>query len=79
MNHQSRRKCAHCGLVNSSADESCRRCGMALPDDESSEPIPANADLSPTTKKRGFSQAGQPVVLGATSILLVDLVCVALD
>ena len=28
MNHQSRRKCARCGLVNSGADESCRRCGL---------------------------------------------------
>ena len=66
--HQSRRKCAHCGLVNSSADQSCRRCGASLADDESAEPIQANAYVPPQ-KKRGFLRR-VTWVLGATSIIL---------
>jgi hypothetical protein len=68
--HQARRKCAHCGLVNRGADEFCRRCGTALADDESSEPVPAKAEIHATTRKRGFLKR-VTWVLGATSILLV--------
>lgn len=67
---QARRKCAHCGLVNSGADESCRRCGTALAGDDSAEPLPANAEAQPTSKKRGLLKR-VTWVLGATSIILV--------
>ena len=68
--HQSRRKCERCGLVNTGADESCRRCGTALADDESAEPVQAKAEVSTTAKKRGFLKR-ITWVLGATSIILV--------
>src|SRR5256714_10943138 len=68
--HRSRRKCERCGLVNTSADESCRRCGTALADDESAEPVQAKAEVSTTAKKRGFLKR-VTWVLGATSIILV--------
>ena len=69
--HQSRRKCAHCGLVNASSDESCRRCGNPLAGEEPAElvapPAPATT-VSP--KKRGILKRVKGV-LGATSIILV--------
>ena len=68
--HQSRRKCPHCGLVNSGADELCRRCGTALADDESAEPVQASSEIGTTPKKRGFLKR-LVWVLGATSIILV--------
>ena len=68
--HQSRRKCAHCGLVNIGTDESCRRCGTALADDETVEPLPASVEVSGTTEKRGFFKR-VTWVLGATSIILL--------
>src|SRR5690349_16846716 len=68
--HQARRKCAQCGLVNTATDESCRRCGTALADDESIEPGPANAEVRTKTKKRGFLKR-VTWVLGATSIILL--------
>src|SRR5205807_6965237 len=68
--HQSRRKCERCGLVNTGADESCRRCGTALADNESSEPVQAKDEVSTTTKKRGLLKR-ITWVLGATSIILV--------
>src|SRR2546430_13146766 len=68
--HQSRRKCERCGLVNTGADESCRRCGTALADDESAEPVQAKAEVSTTAKRRGFLKRITRL-LGATSIILV--------
>ena len=68
--HQLRRKCGHCGLVNAAADELCRRCGTALANNETAEPLPASAEVATTAKKRGFLKR-LTWVLGATSIILV--------
>jgi len=70
--HQSRRKCVHCGLVNTGSDELCRRCGTPLlADEERAESVapPAPATTA-STKKRGFLKR-VTWILGATSIVLV--------
>ena len=68
--HQLRRKCARCGLVNSGADELCRRCGTALPDDQSVATI--KAELLPVidTKKRGLLKR-LTWIFGATLVALI--------
>src|SRR6266550_9498104 len=53
-----------------SPHQSRRRCGAALADDESAEPIQANAEVGTPEKKRGFFRR-VTWVLGATSIILV--------
>jgi len=65
----SRRKCADCGLVNTSADDSCRRCGTLLlvVDERSSQTAAEPATAKP--KKRGFLKR-LIWVLGATLIVL---------
>jgi hypothetical protein len=52
--HQSRNKCANCGLVNASSDELCRRCGTSLANGERTDPVAAEAITDESTKKRGF-------------------------
>ena len=52
--HQLRKKCASCGLVNAGSDESCRRCGAPLADDEPLERITAEPLPAVKEKKRGF-------------------------
>lgn len=68
---QARRKCPNCGLVNTSSDKSCRRCGTSLSGDEPAKPG-AQTATTPTvsTKKRGFLKR-VTWVLGATSISLL--------
>jgi NADH:ubiquinone oxidoreductase subunit E len=67
--HQSRRKCANCGLVNTGSDELCRRCGTPLDADDRAELLQAEpAGAAP--KKRSFLKR-VTWVLGATSIILV--------
>ena len=68
--HQLRKKCALCGLVNASADESCRRCGGSLDPDTQIEPVSAETAADPAPKKRGLLKR-VTWVLGATSIILV--------
>ena len=68
--HQSRQKCANCGLVNASADESCRRCGGPLDPGDYFEPIKAEPVTGTASKKRGFLKR-VTWILGATSIILV--------
>lgn len=53
--HQSRRKCPHCGLVNASSDELCRRCGTALADEQpfdATEPIDSEEPKKRSLLKR---------------------------
>ncbi|MDX6405194.1 MAG: hypothetical protein QOH70_2649 [Blastocatellia bacterium] len=53
--HQSRQKCATCGLVNAGSDLSCRRCGSPLTDVEPTELQPgAEIAAGHGTKKRGL-------------------------
>ena len=68
--HQSRRKCVHCGLVNTGSDELCRRCGTPLDTDDRVEPVQAEPAASATVKKRGLLKR-LTWVLGATAIVLV--------
>ncbi len=68
--HQSRNKCANCGLVNASSDELCRRCGTSLTDGERISPVATEAIIDESTKKRGFLKR-VTWVLGATLILLL--------
>lgn len=67
---QSRRKCVQCGLVNTGADELCRRCGTPLADEEQTESGPAEPVADAKVKKRSFLKR-VTWVLGATSIILV--------
>jgi hypothetical protein len=69
--HQSRQKCANCGLVNTRADELCRRCGSPLTGEDPAEQQPdqeAAAGTSPPT--RGFLKRLTWVV-GATFFALL--------
>lgn len=68
--HQSRRKCVRCGLVNTGADELCRRCGTPLADVEQVEPGPAQPVADATVKKRGLLKR-LTWILGVTLIILV--------
>jgi hypothetical protein len=51
---QSRRKCAHCGLVNTGSDELCRRCGTPLDAVNRVEPPQKEPVAGAPEKKRGF-------------------------
>ena len=70
--HQSRKKCASCGLVNSFADESCRRCGGPLTEDE--PPAEPEFQTAPTddkpNRKRSFLKR-LTWVLSATLVIMV--------
>lgn len=70
--HESRRKCVHCGLVNTGSDELCRRCGTPLADEERT--IAAEPVASANRKKRGFLKR-VAWILGATLIAL--MICYA--
>ena len=48
-----RSKCPNCGLVNSTADQMCRRCGESLMAAPASEPDESETDQ---VKKRGFGR-----------------------
>jgi hypothetical protein len=65
--HQSRRKCANCGLVNATSDESCRRCGTPLIDEPLVKDAQPLADAGP--KKRSLLKR-IAWVLGTTLIIL---------
>jgi len=67
--HQSRRKCANCGLVNAGSDEQCRRCGALLADDEPFDSIDSEALAETKPKKRGLLKRVTWVV-GATLLIL---------
>ena len=69
--HHSGRKCASCGLVNASSDESCRRCGGPLTDDEPGvrQSKAAPIDDKPD-RKRSFLKR-LIWVLSATLVILV--------
>jgi len=71
--HQSRQKCASCGLVNTGSDETCRRCGSPLTGYEPTGPGPVT-ELSdePVRKKRGLLKR-LTWIAGATLIAL--LIC----
>jgi len=62
-----RSKCSSCGLVNSTADEKCRRCGASLVDQPAPESGESNSDgVKP---KRGIVRR-LIWILGTTLILL---------
>jgi uncharacterized membrane protein YvbJ len=67
----SRQKCGKCGLVNTSADESCRRCGSPLDDNAPvEEQIDPNAPDKPARKKRSLLKR-LTWIAGATLISLL--------
>lgn len=68
--HFSRRRCPGCGLVNSSSDEICRRCGTALSDDDVVEPTHVQEVQPQLPKKRGFLRR-VVWILTTTTILLI--------
>ena len=73
--HQSRQKCANCGLVNTGADELCRRCGSPLTGEGPGEQSPVQKTVEETNPpKRGFLKRLTWIV-GAT--LLALLICYA--
>ena len=61
-----RNKCAQCGLVNSAADEVCRRCGAAL---ENEPGLATGADADTARKPRSFLKR-VTWIIGATLVLL---------
>ncbi len=67
--HSSRRKCAKCGLVNTAADEQCRRCGEILTDEEPLDSLPEEAPEK-APKKRSLLQRITWIV-GATLTILI--------
>jgi hypothetical protein len=76
--HQSRQKCANCGLVNAGSDEACRRCGSLLAGDELNHVAPtewqpeAKPGEASRVKQRGLLKR-LTWILGATLIAL--LIC----
>jgi hypothetical protein len=65
--HNTRNKCAQCGLVNSGTDEVCRRCGAAL----ANEPVLASAEAAVTTEKPRSFLKRMAWIAGTTAILLI--------
>ena len=65
--HNTRNKCAQCGLVNSASDSVCRRCGAEF----DAEPVAVvETDEAPPKKSRGFLKR-VAWIIGATMILLI--------
>jgi hypothetical protein len=62
-----RKKCSRCGLVNSTADEMCRRCGASLADQP--EPESGEVDSEVVAPKRGIVRR-LAWMLGTAFILL---------
>ena len=67
---QSRRKCVHCGLVNTGSDELCRRCGTPLARDERVESGPVEPVPGAPVERRGFLKRVM-WILGATLTALM--------
>ncbi len=70
--HQSRQKCASCGLVNTGSDEFCRRCGSPLTGADTTTTRPDLVPEEPRPKKRGLLKR-LTWIAGATLICL--LIC----
>lgn len=70
MSQLSRKKCPECGLVNAGSDETCRRCGTALYEEEFIEAAGAEADPPSKPKKRGLLNR-LVWILSVTTILLI--------
>src|SRR5260370_39711690 len=69
--HQSRQKCANCGLGNSGADELCRRCGSPLMGEDPIEQSPVQKTAEETNPpKRGYLKRVARI-RGAPSIVLI--------
>src|SRR5688572_11292729 len=62
-----RNKCSRCGLVNSTSDEMCRRCGASLVDEPARES--GEVDSEVVAPKRGVVRR-LIWILGTTLILL---------
>ena len=62
-----RNKCSRCGLINSTADEMCRRCGASLADQPA--PKSGEVDSEGVKPKRGIARR-LIWILGTTFILL---------
>jgi hypothetical protein len=66
----SRHKCPDCGLVNAGSDETCRRCGVALYEEEFIEQPKHEAALPGKPKKRSLLKR-LVWIISATTILLM--------
>jgi hypothetical protein len=66
----SRRKCPECGLVNSGADEQCRRCGAGLSEEDSFAPQPADGEAIAQPRKRGLLKR-LVWIISATLVVLI--------
>ena len=66
----SRNKCPDCGLVNAGSDETCRRCGTALHEEEFIEPSNVDPILAVKPKKRSLLKR-LAWIISATTILLM--------
>jgi hypothetical protein len=67
-----RRKCLQCGLVNLAADETCRRCGASLTEEQSAAPREESTAADPGEKKVQTRSVARRLswILGTTLILL---------
>src|SRR5262245_18715892 len=66
--HAARQKCPDCGLVNSSADETCRRCGASF----LAQAEPFAAREFPIVRPKGRTLLKRVTwILGTTGILLI--------
>jgi len=71
--HQSRQKCADCGLVNTGTDELCRRCGSPLAVERPPQPQPDEAMPEVATPpKRSFLKR---LTWIAATTLIILLIC----
>ena len=77
--HHSRKKCANCGLVNSGADENCRRCGSSLGDDEPIVSASPEPDSTTEPPKRGLLKRLGWIVSATLVILIVWYVSLLLS
>jgi hypothetical protein len=69
--HHSRRKCAECGLVNTGADEQCRRCGAGLTEDDEFESEPLAVEPVEPPRKRTLLKRLLWIISATLLILIV--------
>jgi hypothetical protein len=69
--HHSRRKCAECGLVNTGADEQCRRCGALLTEDDELADEPVAVEPVEQPRKRTLLKRLLWIISATLLILIV--------
>ena len=67
-----RNKCNRCGLVNSSADANCRRCGVNLHSAENAPPR-----VAPLVSPVNESEAPQKSPVSAVGLVVISLILMA--